>query len=77
MVIIIKTLGILLSYIQRLVASGEKGLDIVDDVLDAGKEYSGEIKAEAKDAAILAQIERTSRLNQLQATMTVKTIEQG
>lgn len=73
MVIIIKTLGIIFSLVQRLVTSTDKGLDIVDDFLDAGKEYSGEIKAEAKDTATQSQMERTQRLNQLKAFLAAKT----
>lgn len=53
-----KTIATLLGFVQRMVSSADKGLDMVDNVLDAGVYYSAEIKADAAHSCKMSAAER-------------------
>lgn len=62
-----KTIGILLGFIQRLVGSADKTLDMLDNVLEAGVYYSSEVKADAAHACSLSASARADEIKLLTA----------
>ena len=61
-----KTISVLLSFVQRSVHSAEKILDMTDNVLDAGVLYTSEIKADAAHSCNMSQSERDKEIKGFQ-----------
>ena len=78
--IILSTIVSIVLFIPRLVASANKGLDMVDDLLESGKEITSTMKESAQDFRTMSKLEadanHAARLKEINSLRTVNNLEE-